>query len=115
MKQRCPSCGAKNDSGEEKCVRCGYVLYESSFGDIADELEKDMANVSLSELAAVRREAGPREKLSPEEFEKAWCAANKIAPVHSAFSFRGALRGAAYERKLRQAYEEYLRDLGYDI
>ena len=50
MKQRCPSCGAKNDSGEEKCVRCGYVLYESSFGDIADELEKDMANVSLSEL-----------------------------------------------------------------
>ena len=30
MKQRCPSCGAKNGSGEEKCVRCGYVLYESS-------------------------------------------------------------------------------------
>jgi hypothetical protein len=114
IKHRCPACGAKNGSDAESCERCGYVLYENCFGDIAGELEEDMSSVSAAELAAVRKESGGTEKLTPEEFEQVWCAANKKAPIHSAFSFRGAFRGAVYERELRKAYEEYLRSIGYD-
>ena len=114
MKQKCPACGAKNGSDAESCGRCGYILYENCFGDIAVELEEDMSSVSAAELAAVAKESGGAVKLTPEEFEKAWCAANRKAPIHSAYSFGGALRGAVYERELRKAYEEYLRSIGYD-
>ena len=114
MKQRCPNCGAKTD-GEEVCGKCGYTLYENVFADVAEEVEEAVSRVSDYELSAVRRECGTAEKLSPEEFERKWCAENHIAPVHSAFSFRGAVRGAVYERRLRKAYEEYLRSIGYDI
>ena len=114
MKSRCPQCGAKTGD-EAVCRKCGYTVYESVFADVADEVDDAMSRVSDYELSAVRRECGTAEKLTPGEFERKWCAENHITPVHSAFSFKGAVRGAVYERRLRKAYEEYLRSIGYDI
>lgn len=114
MKQRCPECGAKTGD-EAVCGKCGYTLYENVFADVAEEVDEAMSQVTASQLSAVRRESGTAEKLTPEEFERKWCAEKHIAPVHSAFSFKGAVRGAVYERRLRKAYEEYLRSIGYEI
>ena len=75
MKQRCPNCGAKTGD-EAGCGKCGYTLYENVFADVAVEVDEAMSEVSDYELSAVRRECGTAEKLTPEEFERKWCAEN---------------------------------------
>lgn len=118
MKIKCENCGNKVSDDEKKCPNCGYTLYDDIFGDIADEVETEMKNVSDFELHKIRKQIEvDNVKLSFSEF------AEKYAKEHGKPISNGLclISGAArisrrnYDRQLKKAYENYLRGLGYDI
>ena len=113
MKQNCPACGAriKNDEGE--CPKCGYLLYSSQFGSIADEVEEELGRVSDAELASIAKESAKSgRKLSIEEFEDEYFAQNKmVKPVKTIFNMKSY---SYYRHALEKAYKQYLKTIGYE-
>lgn len=117
MKIKCPECGAKASDDERTCPRCGKVLYESVFSDISAELERDMERVTENDVRLVGEQVKDDiPKLTYEEFEKRYSADHKIAvPPKYFFTRASVARRLAYDAKIKAAYNDYLRGLGYDI
>ncbi len=107
MGLKCDECGAKIRDDSEVCPKCGYRLYKSEFEGIADEVEREMSEVSSDDLLRVFKER-PRngEKLSLREFELVYIAKNKIRKP-----FGNLILMMLYEKKLKKAYREYIEEL----
>lgn len=70
MRTICNGCGKKVKDSESTCPVCGYVLYESVFGNIAEEIDYEMQNVSEYELNKIQEEMKNSEaKMSFIEFQ----------------------------------------------
>ncbi len=112
MKQRCPACNAKISSDESECLKCGYQLYASQFGNIAGEVDYEMSKTSEAELAAIAKESAKSDrKLTIEEFEDEYFAQNKMRkPVKTIFNMKSY---HYYEKALEKAYKRYLEQIGY--
>ncbi|MBR2284258.1 MAG: hypothetical protein IJ874_07555 [Ruminococcus sp.] len=113
MKIRCPECGIRLSRDSERCNGCGAVLYQSIYADIAEEVEAELKKVTIDDIRAVAQEKGHSplatgrfaDKLTLEEFEEALIKSGSAHRPGRIFVKQYEL----YERKLKRAYEEYLK------
>ncbi len=104
---KCTECGKKIKGDEDVCPHCGFRLYVSEFSSIADEVDREMSEVSQDDLLRVFKEK-PRngKKLSYREFELMYVVKNRIhKPVGN------LLMMILYEKRLKKAYREYIDEL----
>lgn len=107
MRILCESCGKKVKDSEERCPIFGHVLYQSVFGNISEEIESELQNISDYELNKVKTEMQDSEaKMSFYEF----CEfAKKEAGILSPILPKSRMM---YESLLCRAKKNYLRSFG---
>ncbi len=119
MRIKCPECHVKFSEELNVCPNCGYVVYESIFTDIAQEVESDMQKVTDYELKRVARESSKKtggafsDKLTLEEFEALMLKEGRIEknyPILPKSYFR---QKYVYEAELKAMYNAYLKTIGY--
>lgn len=119
MRLRCTACGAKIRRNDCVCPECGYELYSSELKNIAREVEYEMKSISEVQLASIQREFQHEnnnnpQKLTLEEFEAVYIKKNNIKKPRRSANIFALFMKLSYDSMIKQAYEEYLRGLGYN-
>ncbi|MDE7104979.1 MAG: hypothetical protein K2O36_03770 [Ruminococcus sp.] len=104
MRIICNGCGKKVKDSESTCPRCGYVLYENVFGNIAEEIDREMQNISEYELNKVQEEMkNSKAKMSFIEFQAYIEKENNCsAPIMPK-------KRMMYNLMMQKAYKKYLQ------
>lgn len=107
MKIKCEGCGIKIKDSEESCPHCGHVLYSGVFGDISQEVDRELSNVSESEIEEVRRQMnGSSAKMSFSEFREYFIQSTGKRPPLLPKSRMN------FEYIVQMQYNAYLRNFG---
>lgn len=107
MKIKCEGCGMKINDSEETCPCCGHVLYKGVFGDISQEIDCELSNVSESEIEEVRRQMnGSSAKMSFSEFREYFIRSTGKRPPLLPKSRMN------FEYIVQMQYNAYLRSFG---